>query len=149
MKSSDTFKLAPPAAFVALFSIIVALLSGCGKPKKEARLSPDAGSKSYSTSAALQLDVTDTTAAPTDVPVAIPVESAPADLVPAGEVATERTLELLNMHITEHVASGGRIPTTVDGLVQLKLIGSVPKAPPGKKLVVDQRSGNVTFADAK
>lgn len=62
-------------------------------------------------------------------------------------VATEQTLHTINMFLLEYQAGGGRIPATVEELVQQKIVPKLPSPPAGKRFEIDQQKAVISLAD--
>lgn len=83
--------------------------------------------------------------APSSSPVAVPA-TAPQDQLPEA-VATEQTLHTINMFLLEYQAGGGRIPATVEEMVQQKIVPKLPPPPAGKRFEIDQQKATISLAD--
>ncbi|HEY1171151.1 MAG TPA: hypothetical protein VGH19_07290 [Verrucomicrobiae bacterium] len=83
--------------------------------------------------------------APSGVAVVTPATT-PGDQMPE-TVATEQTLHTINMFLLEYQAGGGRIPATVEELVQQKIVPKLPSPPAGKRFEIDQQKAVISLAD--
>ena len=133
-----------PTKFRALgFTLAGITLAGCSEPTID--VPSQSAQPKTAVSVSLDSDKQVMPVAPSGLSVTTSEITAPKPL--AGVVATEQTLHTINTFLIEYQANGGRIPDTVEAMVQAKIIPPIPPAPTGKRFSVDTKKALVTFAD--
>ena len=74
-----------------------------------------------------------------------PEVSAPAE--PSGPLEPQQGAETLNSALSEWLDNGNPMIGSLDDFARLKLVGTMPKPPPGKKFVLDPKKKKVVVVN--
>jgi hypothetical protein len=122
---------------LALLLIVSLAYVGCGKKEQ--------GPAAREVTAPKPLENNDGAAPPPPDPTAPPADAPPPQPTEGGD--PPRPVETLNSQLSEYLANGGKMPSTMEELARLKLVPQIPAAPPGKKFVIDSNKRKVIMVN--